>query len=47
MAVSEVTEGSVFKIEDPEHPIVQGIDWNQHYTLLGYNKTYLREEMPI
>ena len=40
----EVTDGYMFKIEDPEHPVVKGIDWTRKYHLLGYNKAELRED---
>ncbi|MDD5938272.1 MAG: glutamine amidotransferase [Clostridiales bacterium] len=40
----EVTAGYMMQIEDPEHPIVKGIDWSIPYCLLGYNKTFLRED---
>ena len=40
----EVTEGFMFNIDDWKHPIVQNIDWEKKYCLLGYNKTILRED---
>lgn len=40
----EITEGFSIKIDDPEHPIVKGLPWDEPYMLLGYNKTHLKDD---
>lgn len=40
----EVTEGYSMKLDDPEHPIVKGIDWEIPYMFMGYNKVYLKDD---
>lgn len=39
----EVVEGFRFGIDDPEHPIVRGFDWDRAtFTMCGYNKVTLK-----
>lgn len=41
----EVVEGFRFAIDDPEHPIVAGFDWdNARFTMCGYNRVTLKPE---
>ena len=40
----EITQGYTLELDDPEHPIVKGIDWESPYMFLGYNKVYLKED---
>lgn len=40
----EITQGYAMQLDDPDHPIVKGIDWDSPYMFLGYNKVYLKED---
>lgn len=40
----EITQGFKLKLDDPEHPVVKELPWDESYLLLGYNKTHLRSD---
>lgn len=40
----EVVDGFRFDVDDPEHPIVAGLDWEQaSFTMCGYNRVRSKE----
>lgn len=40
----EVTQGYAMELDDPEHPVLKDLPWDVPYTLMGYNKVYLRDD---
>ena len=40
----EITQGYKLVLDDPNHPIVKGLPWEEEYLFLGYNKTFLRDD---
>lgn len=39
----EITWGYQMHLDDPSHPTIAGLHWENPYMFLGYNKTYLKE----
>ena len=43
----EITQGYKFTFDDPNHPIVKGLPWDEEYLFLGCNKTFLRDDAKL
>jgi len=40
----EITQGYQMELDDPNHPILKGLPWDEPYILLGYNKVHLKKD---
>lgn len=40
----EITEGYRLQLDDPKHPVLQGLPWDVPYMFLGYNKVHLKKD---
>lgn len=40
----EVTQGYKLEFDDPKHPMIQDLPWDEDYLFMGYNKINLRDD---
>lgn len=43
----EVTEGFSLRLDQPNHPVIKGLAWDEPYMMMGYNKTYLKPDSEL